>query len=134
VKLLVAAALLLPTTVFARAQSEYPYPLADAYSTAVRFVKLDKGCDIKDKDPDAAYVAFECKDDDKSWRGHLELFRAQVDGHDGVRVAAALDQPHYVELRFLELYQRKLKDERGTPPPIPKKPEPAPPDGGTAHE
>jgi hypothetical protein len=97
----------------------------------VRFVKLDRGCEIKDKDADAAYVTFECKDEEKSRRGQLELIRAHVDGHDGVRVQIALDQPHYLELRFLELYERKLKDERGTPPPVPKK-EPAPPDAGAA--
>ena len=131
--LLFSLLLLFSQSAFAKSQSELPYSLAEAYSTAVRFVRLDRGCEIKDRDPEAAFVAFECKDDDQSWRGHIELFRTRVDGHDGVKVAAALDQPHYVEIRFLELYQRKLKDERGTPPPVPKKPDPTPPDGGV-HE
>jgi hypothetical protein len=44
------------------------------------------------------------------------------------------DDPHYDELRFLELYERKLRAERGIPAPLPPPPPPAkhPADGGTS--
>jgi hypothetical protein len=121
-----------PAVGWARAASDVPYGVTDVYSAAVRFVKIDKGCKLVDRDPDAAFVTFECKDDEKIKRGSFEIFRAPVDGRDGARVQLALgDDPHYVELRWLELLERKLKDERGTPPPLaPPVKKPAPNDGG----
>ena len=38
------------------------------------------------------------------------------------------DDPHYMELRWLELFERKLRDDLGTPPPV-TRPR-APVDGG----
>ncbi len=128
---LAAAVILLPAIAAARAQSEVPYTIAETYSVAMRFVRVDKGCAITDKDPDAAFVTFECKEDEKVKRGAIEIFGAKK---DGVRVQVNLgDDPHYVELRWIELLERKLREERGTPQPIKAK-EPAPPkppDGGT---
>jgi hypothetical protein len=90
----------------------------------MRFIRIDRGCAILDKDADAAFIAFECKEDEKARRGALEIWRAG----QGVRLQVTLpDEPHYMELRFLELLERKLRDELGTAPPAPKKP---PPDGG----
>ena len=111
----------------ARATSDVAYSLGDVYSTTLRFVRLDKGCKIVDKDPDAAFVAFECKEDERVKRGSIEMFRSSIGGRDGVRLQVTLgDDPHYVELRWLELVERKLRDERGTPPELPAKAPPAP--------
>ena len=107
----------------ARAQTDLPYSVNEAFSTALRFVRVDRGCKIVDKDPDAAFVAFECDDDGKAKRGTLELFK--VGG--GVRTQVTLgDDTHGMELRWLELFERKLRDERGTPAP------PAPPPAAAA--
>ncbi len=125
---------MLPGAALARAADDVPYAVADVYSTALRFVRLDKGCKVVDKDAEAAFVAFECEDDEHKKRGSVEMFRATVGGRDGARVQVALgDDPHYMELRWLELIERKLKEERGTPQPLPA---PSPPphkptDGGT---
>jgi hypothetical protein len=114
----------------ARAQTELPYGLGEAFSTAVRFVRVDRGCKVTDKDGDAAFVTFECDDAGKTKRGMLEIFRVA----DGVRAQITLgDDTHGMELRWLELYERKLRDERGTPvPPQPlkDKPKATPADGG----
>jgi hypothetical protein len=109
----------------ARAQSEWPWSITETFSTAVRFVRIDKGCKIVDKDPDAAFVAFECSDDGKTKRGSIELIKSGT----GVRAQITLgDDTHGMELRWLELLERKLRDERGTPtPPPPPAPPPAPP-------
>jgi hypothetical protein len=51
-----------------------------------------------------------------------------VQGRSGVRAQVTLaDDPRYVELRFLELLERKLRDERGPAPPPIRTPAPAPP-------
>lgn len=100
----------------ARAQSDLPYGLSEAFSTALRFVRVDRGCKVVDKDADAAFVAFECNDDGKVKRGSLELFKVG----SGVRTQVTLgDDTHGMEIRWLELFERKLREERGTPPPTP---------------
>jgi hypothetical protein len=69
---------------------------------------------VTDKDAEAAFVSFECDDDGKVKRGSLELFKVA----SGVRMQVTLgDDTHGMELRWLELLERKLREERGTPPP-----------------
>ena len=124
-----ALILLLSSTALAKSSKDVPYTVGESFSSALRFVRIDRGCKVTDKDPDAAFITWECKDDDKVLRGSIEIFRA---GDKVVRLQVTLgDEPHYAELRFLELLERKLRDERGTPPavapPAPKKPL----DGGT---
>jgi hypothetical protein len=108
----------------ARAQSDLPYAVAEAFSTALRFVRIDRGCKVTDKDPDAAFVSFECDDGGKIKRGSLELFKVS----SGVRMQVTLgDDTHGTELRWLELFERKLREERGTPTPLPPPVVPKPP-------
>ena len=119
-------ALLLALTVTsnadARAQSDLPYGISEAFSTALRFVRVDRGCKVTDKDPDAAFVSFECSDEGKVKRGSIELFKVG----SGVRTQVTLgDDTHGMEIRWLELFERKLREERGTPTPAP--PPAAPP-------
>jgi hypothetical protein len=114
--------LFVSTNSFARAHSEVPYSLAEAFSTAVRFVRVDKGCKVTDQDPNAAFVTFEYTDEGKLRRGSVEIWKTK----DGSSVQVTLgDEPHYMELRWVELIGRKLKEERGTPTPI-VRPSPAP--------
>jgi hypothetical protein len=112
----------------ARAQVDLPYGVAESFSTAVRFVRVERGCKITDKDGEAAFVAFECSDEGKTKRGTLEIFRAGA----GVRAQITLgDETHGMELRWLELFERKLRDERGTPA-LPSAPPPS--DKGPPHD
>ena len=114
--------LALCTTAHARAKADLPYGLAESFSTALRFARVDRGCKITDKDPDAAFFTFECTDDEKVKRGSVEVFKTER----GVRVQVSLgDDPHYMEVRWVELIERKLKDERGTPPAV-SAPNPSP--------
>jgi hypothetical protein len=109
-------ALTITSNADARAQSDLPYGVPEAFSTALRFVRVDRGCKVTDKDPDAAFVAFECDDNGKVKRGSVELFKVPI----GVRTQVTLgDETHGTELRWLELFERKLREERGTPTPAP---------------
>lgn len=131
----VLATLLVPGHAAARAQSELSYRLEEIFSTALRFVRVDRGCTITDKDPDAAFVMFECPVDGggaskKVSRGALELFHNGPRGRDAVRIQLVLsDEPHGAELRWIELFERKLREERGAPvaalkpPPAPSAPD-----------
>jgi hypothetical protein len=115
---------LLPSLAFASANAELPWSLSEVYSAAVRFVRVDKGCKLVDQDANAAFVTFEYEEDGHAKKGAVEMWKLA----SGTGVAVKLgDEPHYVELRWLELIGRKLKDERGTPPPPPRPaPSPAP--------
>src|SRR5437868_5635603 len=108
----------------ARAQSDLPYAVSEAFSTALRFVRVDRGCKVIDKDADAAFVSFECDDGGRIKRGSVELFKVPI----GVRLQVTLgDDTHGTELRWLELFERKLREERGTPTPLPPPAAPKPP-------
>ena len=127
--LLVSLAVLWNVPAHARATNEESYSLAEVYSTALRFVRIDRGCKVVDKDADAAFVAFECADDGKAKRGSIELIKTAT----GVRTQVTLsDETHGMELRWLELFERKLRDERGAPPAVaaPQKKPPPQQDGG----
>jgi hypothetical protein len=115
--------LLLSGIASARTTSEVAYSLKDVYTTAMRFVRIDRSCKLLERDPEAAYLTFECEDDGKQKRGALEMFKSG----EQVRLQLSLtDDPRYVEMRFLELFERKLRDELGAP--VSKKPPPPPPD------
>jgi hypothetical protein len=116
---LVTLGLVIHTPAYGRAQAELPYGLGEAFSTAVRFVRIDRGCKVVDKDAEAAFVAFECAAEEKDGKikhGSFELIKVAT----GVRAQVSLgDDTHGMELRWLELYERKLRDERSptvTPP------------------
>jgi len=126
--LLLLLIVLIPQPALARHSSEVPYAPAEVFSTAVRFVRVDKGCKVTDQDPGAAFVMFECADGDKTKRGSLEIWKAGGGSHLQITMS---DDPSYVELRWLELLERKLRDERGTPPPAPAPHHPSP-DGGAS--
>src|SRR6266545_6169803 len=93
----------------ARAQSELQYGLGEVFSTAVRFVRIDKGCKVIDKDAEAAFVAFECAEGEaRVKKGSLELIKT---GNGVVRAQLVLgDETHGMELRWLELFERKLRE------------------------
>ena len=116
-----ALLLLIPAIAFAKTSSETPYSVGEVFSTAIRFVRIDKSCKITDQDANAAFVTFEYEDEGHMRRGSLEIWKTA----NGSNLQVTLgDEPHYVELRWVELIGRKLHDERGTP--VPVRPSPAP--------
>lgn len=113
----VALVLSAATFAYAKANSDLRYRFEEVYSTTVRYVRVDRGCKITDQDQAAAFVMFECPlDDNKVSRGAIEVFRAPIHGKEGVRLQVSLpDESHGAELRLVELLERKLREERGTP-------------------
>jgi hypothetical protein len=117
----------------AKSQSELGWSMADVLSTAVRYVRVDRGCKVTERDDSSAYVLFECPGDDgkKVKPGALELYRVERGGRELVRAQLTLsDDPRYVEIRFLDLLERKLREERGPPAPPLRTAHPGHPDGG----
>jgi hypothetical protein len=118
--------------VAARAQRDCLYPFEQVYASALRFLRVDRGYRVKDKDREAGFILFEFKDGDKRETGSLELVRLP-DGHpDGVLrlVATIANQPSYVEAHLLDALEKKLKAELGDPPPRKVRPRERDKDGG----
>jgi hypothetical protein len=129
-------ALLLSRGASARAEAEARYSKAQAYSAALRYLRVDLGYDVTEKDPEAAYLIFKYQmpgqAPQQASMGTLEI----VDGNDLVRIYVKLAKmPEYHERVLRDGLLRKLREEYGAPPPSAKKP--APPeekpaeDGGT---
>jgi hypothetical protein len=121
----------------AREKVELTWQLPEVFSAALRFVRIDRGCKLTDKDEVAAFLLFECPPDEKGQpvkRGSVELYRVEVRGAQVVRVQVSLaEEPAYMEKRFLDLLERKLRQELGSPPaprPTPPRPPADAPDGG----
>ncbi len=96
------SALLFSPGASARAEAEARYSKAQAYSAALRYLRVDLGYDVTEKDPEAAYLIFKYEvpgQPKQASTGTLEI----VDGTDLVRI--------YVKLSKLpEYHERVLRD------------------------
>ena len=125
----VAALLLMvaPGGAAAKSEKTVAYAAAKVFPAAVRFLRVDEGVTITEKDADAGYVMFELAQDGKTFPGALELVVTESSGRAAVRLVLRIeDRPSYVEVAMLERLERKLRAELGSEPPVPPKPAPAP--------
>jgi hypothetical protein len=137
---LILALTLLPALTapaLARSTSVLSYPLPDVWSTAVRFVRVDRGYVVKEKDEESGYILFDMVEGSRTYKASLELIRATDDqGRDSTRAAFSIpDLPRHYETMLLDKLSAKVREERGSPapPPPPKKPDaekPPAPDAG----
>lgn len=122
-------ALLLATGVAeARSEKTLAYPRDQAWPAAVRFIRVDAHWKIVEKDADAGYVIFELHEENKTFRGSLEVIDAVKDGRHQVRFVMQIeDRPEWLELEMLNKLEQKLRAELGSPAPAPSAPPPPPP-------
>lgn len=107
----------------ARVDGSSGYSKAQTYSGALRYVRVDLGYEVVEKDPDAAYLIFKYTmpggSKNNAVTGTLEVVEAQ----GGVRLFVSLPRmPEYHERIFRDGLLKKLKEEYGAPPPAAKKP------------
>ena len=117
----------------ARSEKVLAYQRADAWPAAVRFIRVDAKLKVIEKDADAGYVLFEYREENKTFRGSLEVIEVVKEGRKLVRFVIAIeDRPAWVEVEMLTKLERKLRAELGNPAPAPtpppKKDEPKPED------
>jgi hypothetical protein len=97
------------------------------FPTAVRFLRIDEGVTITEKDADAGYVLFDLPDEGKMWHGALEVITVESDEKTVVKLVLRLEgRPDYMEIGILDRLEKKLRDELGKPPEPKPKPEPEP--------
>jgi hypothetical protein len=124
-RMLVCLALLvtLPAIADARSEKTVGWTAARVFPAAVRFLRVDEGVTIVEKDAEAGYVMFELTDEGQTFPGALELV-ALDDGK--LRLVLRIeDRPDYMEVGMLDRLERKLTEELG---PAKKKPRPQPKD------
>lgn len=121
------------------------YPFEQVWPTAIRYLVVDRGYAVSDRDPDAGYILFEFSSGDRSGQGSLEMFRIEdASGRPSVQLSVSTSAgPSHLPHTLLEGISRKVREERGqpAPPPPTKDPEPdepppgdepdAPPDDGS---
>jgi hypothetical protein len=130
------------TPAAASTKKEASYAIARVWPAAVRFLRIDEGLEILEKDRDTGYVLFELAEERKTFRGALEVVEiVDQDGRAAVRLVLRIeDRPAYMEAGILDRMVRKLRAELGPPvdpppPPPPTKPaKPADPDDGAAKQ
>ena len=107
----------------ARSEKTLAYQRDPSFQAAVRFLRIDAGLKLVEKDADAGYVIFEYNEDKKTFRGSLEVIDVVKDGRKLTRFVVTIeDRPSYVEIEMLTKLERKLRAELGAPAPAPSAP------------
>ena len=107
-------------TASARAEKTLAYEREAVWSTVVRFVRVDERLKITEKDAEAGYVLFELREENKTFRGSLEIATILKDGRSYTRFVVTVEsRPEYVETGMLTRLEHKLRVELGSPAPAP---------------
>ncbi len=103
------------------------YAPDDVWPAVVRFLRVDRGLPVREKDRDAGYVLFDYPDGGRTYRGALELVATtDAEGRAATQIVLSLgDLPRHHEIALCDRLVAKLREERGTPPPPPAKRAPA---------
>jgi hypothetical protein len=114
----VGVVLALPAVSAARTDRELTYRENEIWHSAIRFLRVDSGFKILEKDRDAGYVLFAYKDGATVCTASLEMVSTSHDNKLFVRTRIQIEnQPRYVEAVLIDRFIRKLKDEYGEAPP-----------------
>jgi len=122
--ILVAAGLFFAPSATARVGGETEYSKAQAYSGALRYLRVDLGFEVVERDPDAAYLIFRYQppgQNKSNATGTVEI--VDTDGHVKLFVQIP-SMPEYHERVLRDGLVRKLHDEYGEPPRKPAPPTP----------
>jgi len=120
-----AAGSLLALGADARVEAESDYSKGQTYSGALRYLRVDLGYEVVEKDPEAAYLLFRYLPAGQraATNGSIEI----VEHRDRVRLLVQLPQmPRYHETVLRDGLLRKLRDEYGEPAPRAPEPDPEP--------
>ena len=122
--ILLAALILCTQRATARVGGACEYSKAQTYSGALRYLRVDLGYEVTERDPDAAYLIFRYQlpgQGKATATGTVEIVEA--DGHVKLFVQIPT-MPEYHERVLRDGLVRKLHDEYGEPPQPSRKPPP----------
>jgi hypothetical protein len=107
------------------------YPIDHVWPTAIRYLRIDRGFEIVDRDRDAGYLLFEFPLEEKRiGSGSVEMYET-VDAAGRASVSMSVNTgagPVHLPNSILDGIAAKVRAERGqpSPPPPPKQEEPPP--------
>jgi hypothetical protein len=119
-----------PITAMTANRRVISYPFEQVWPTAIRFLRVDRGFSVTDRDVEAGYVLFEFPiDEDRRGNGSLEMFRTEdSSGRPSVTVSISTGAgPIHMPNTLLDGLAAKVREERGQPAPPPPKDSPMPP-------
>ena len=126
---LVLAALFVVERARARVEADSGYTKLQTYSGALRYLRVDLGYEVVEKDPDAAYLIFKYSLNGQPKNvstGTVEIVATDT----RVKLYVQLPRlPEYHERVLRDGLLKKLREEYGVPPPRTQK-KPDPPDAG----
>jgi len=118
---LLLAELLMTVGASARVEARSDYTKTQTFSAALRYLRVDLGYEVVEKDPDAGYLLFRYAVPGRrdATSGNIEIVETKGD----VRVFVQLpEMPEYHERVLRDGLLKKLHDEYGAPPPRSKTP------------
>ena len=118
-----------PPLAHARTSVDLPYTIDQIWSSAVRFLRVDRRFPVLEKDKDAGYILFDYVEEaTKVHKASLELMPiTESNGRQATRVVLNIpDKPRHVESLLLEKLGSKAKDDLGAPAPPPPRPKKEP--------
>jgi hypothetical protein len=101
----------------ARVEAESDYTKAQTYSGALRYLRVDLGYEVVEKDPEAAYLIFRYNlpgQNKRSTNGTIEVVETRSRVKLLVQIA---EMPEYHERILRDGLLKKLRIEYGAPPP-----------------
>lgn len=120
--LVLAGVLSTTSSVEARAEADSDWSKAQTFSGALRYLRVDLGYEVVEKDPDAAYLMFRYAPAGRRDPANGSIEIVEVKGR--VKLYVQLPQmPTYHEVVLRDGLLKKLRSEYGAPP---KRPDPAP--------
>jgi hypothetical protein len=121
--LLVLTGILAASDAQAKSTRKVSHAYDRVWPTAVRFLRIDEGLKIVEKDADTGYVLFELADEGKRFTGSVEVIRRQDESErDAVELVVRIkDRPSYMEHAILDRMLLKIREELGRPKPPSRK-------------
>jgi len=103
------------------------YPFRQVWPTAIRYLRVDRGYNLRDRDEEAGFILFEfelpdsTKEAPRVGQGSLEMIRIEdAAGRPSVQIQVGTNSgPVHLPHAILEGIAAKVRAERGQPPPPP---------------
>ena len=101
----------------ARTTRELTYTTHQVWTAAVRFVRVDLGATILEKDRGTGYLLFEYRDAGRTSPASLELIPVEANGKRWLKARLSIERlPTYVEGVIFDRLVRRLQEDYGDPP------------------
>ena len=123
VLLLLTASLFSAGRADAKTSRKVSHSYERVWPTTVRFLRIDEGLKIVEKDSETGYVLFELEDEGKIFSGSVEVVRRRDSSkRDAVELILNIHKrPSYMEHAILDRMLLKIQDELGRPKSPPRK-------------